>query len=56
MVASGQTSKHIARLLDISPETVRKHRKDIYKKLDVNCVADLASLSILLGPKYTPSE
>ena len=35
-----------AEKLDISLETVRRHRKSIYKKLDVNSQADLFALFI----------
>jgi DNA-binding CsgD family transcriptional regulator len=35
-----------AERLDISLETVRRHRKSIYKKLDVRCQADLFALFI----------
>ena len=35
-----------AERLDISLETVRRHRKSIYKKLDVSCQADLFALFI----------
>lgn len=35
-----------AERLDISLETVRRHRKTIYKKLDVSCQAELFSLFI----------
>jgi DNA-binding CsgD family transcriptional regulator len=35
-----------ARRLDIARETVRRHRKSIYRKLDVNSQTDLFSLFI----------
>ena len=39
-----------AEKLDISLETVRRHRKSIYKKLDVNSQADLFALFINVIP------
>jgi LuxR family maltose regulon positive regulatory protein len=36
MAAKGQSNKVIARSLDISPETVKWHLKNIYIKLDVS--------------------
>ena len=39
-----------AEKLNISLETVRRHRKSIYKKLDVNSQADLFALFINIIP------
>jgi DNA-binding CsgD family transcriptional regulator len=54
-VADGLSSKEVARLLRISPLTVRTHRRTIFAILDVHSVAGLArQLAALLPP--TPSE
>ena len=41
LVAEGYTSKEIGRLLTISPLTVAKHRRDIFRLLGVRSVAEL---------------
>lgn len=56
LVSEGNSSKHIARLLGISPETVRKHRHHIYKKLSINSVADIVKVLIQIEKIYTPTE
>lgn len=40
-VASGLSSKEIARELDLSPRTVEVHRANLFNKLDVTSLADL---------------
>tara|TARA_E500000178_G_scaffold283020_1_gene283748 strand:- start:10225 stop:11016 length:792 start_codon:yes stop_codon:yes gene_type:complete len=45
-----------AEKLDISLETVRRHRKSIYKKLDVNSQADLFALFINAIPYVAQSK
>ena len=42
----GYSADISAERLDISLETVRRHRKSIYKKIDVNSQADLFTLFI----------
>jgi DNA-binding CsgD family transcriptional regulator len=54
-VAHGLPSKQIARLLAISPLTVRKHRRNIFAALAVHSVADLAR-QLTAKPPRTPSE
>lgn len=44
LVAEGKTSKHIARELAISPLTVRTHRRNLFRRLDVHSVAELVQL------------
>lgn len=39
LVAAGQSSKTIARVLDISPQTVGTHRRRLMKKLGLHCAA-----------------
>jgi LuxR family maltose regulon positive regulatory protein len=36
LISQGCSNKHIARTLEISPETVKSHVKHIFLKLDVN--------------------
>ena len=45
-----------AEKLDISLETVRRHRKSIYRKLDVNSQADLFALFINVIPYVAKSK
>ncbi len=40
-IVDGCSSKEIARLLNISPQTVGKHRCDIYRRLGVSSAAQL---------------
>jgi DNA-binding CsgD family transcriptional regulator len=44
LMLRGHSSKSAARLLDISPETERVHRRNIYDKLRVSSQAELCSL------------
>jgi DNA-binding NarL/FixJ family response regulator len=44
MIADAQSSKEIARTLDLSVATVRKHRENLMTKLDVHSVAELIAL------------
>jgi DNA-binding CsgD family transcriptional regulator len=46
LVLRGHSSKSAARELDISPDTVREHRKNIYRKLNVSSQSELFSLFI----------
>ncbi len=50
MMLRGYGTDTTAERLDISVETVRRHRKSIYKKLDVSSQADLFSLFINAMP------
>lgn len=56
LVIAGRTSKEIARRLEISPLTVRKHRENVMRKLDVHSMAELAAAARSLGIADTPSE
>ncbi len=44
LILKGYSSKAIAGLLDISPETVKVHRKRFHTKLDISSQAELFSL------------
>lgn len=46
LLCGGDSSKHIARKLDLSVGTVRKHRENIMAKLDVHNVAELIALAM----------
>ncbi len=53
LILKGHSSKSIARVLDISPDTVKVHRKRFHTKLEVSSQAELFSLflnSISLVP------
>jgi DNA-binding CsgD family transcriptional regulator len=49
LVAAGQSSKAIARTLDISPQTVDTHRRRILKKLDLHSSAEVVRYAIRSG-------
>lgn len=46
LLCLGDSSKHVARKLDLSVATVRKHRENIMAKLDVHSVAELIALAL----------
>ncbi|MFD2263782.1 LuxR C-terminal-related transcriptional regulator [Lacibacterium aquatile] len=46
MIALGRSEKTIARLLGVSPNTVKTHRKNAYRKLGVSNRAAFASMSL----------
>jgi DNA-binding NarL/FixJ family response regulator len=46
MLCEGDSSKHVARKLDLSVATVRKHRENVMAKLDVHNVAELIALAL----------
>ncbi|CAB5156594.1 hypothetical protein D3OALGA1CA_4768 [Olavius algarvensis associated proteobacterium Delta 3] len=49
LVGEGKTSKEIARMLFISPNTVNNHRKNIKKKLKIRKNADLIKYTLQKG-------
>jgi LuxR family maltose regulon positive regulatory protein len=49
MIGQGFTNKRVARLLEISPETVKTHVKRIFLKLAVSTRAEAVSRAGLLG-------
>jgi len=49
LVASGQSAQDIADALHISPLTVRKHRENLMRKLDLHNTAELAVYAVRLG-------
>ena len=49
MISEGQTSKHIAVEMRISPKTVDVHRNNIKKKLDIHTIAGLTKFAIKKG-------
>lgn len=46
LVLRGYAVKYIAEKLEISPETIKHHRKNIYAKLDINSQAEMFHLFI----------
>ncbi|UVJ46504.1 LuxR C-terminal-related transcriptional regulator [Pseudomonas sp. LS1212] len=46
LILRGHSVKSTAQVLEISPETVRMHRKNLYTKLDISSQAELFSLFI----------
>ncbi len=49
LIASGLSSKAIARQLDISPKTVETHRERLKTKLNLRSVADLVRYAVQTG-------
>lgn len=49
LVASGKSSKQIAKQLQISPKTVEAHRAEIMRRLDIHDVCGLVRYSIRVG-------
>jgi DNA-binding NarL/FixJ family response regulator len=49
LIASGLSSKAIARKLDISPKTVETHRSRLMTKLDLHSVAELVRYAVETG-------
>ena len=41
LVIEGKTSREIGEMLSLSPKTIETHRGRLYKKLDVQCLAEL---------------
>jgi DNA-binding NarL/FixJ family response regulator len=48
-IASGLQTKEIAEQLNISPHTVKTHRKSLMKKLDASGIADMTRIAIQEG-------
>ena len=46
MIAEGNSTKQIARALDLSPRTVDVHRANLLRKLNLPCVADLVRYAL----------
>jgi DNA-binding NarL/FixJ family response regulator len=49
LVAEGNTSLEIAKLLHIAPKTVETHRQNIMRKLQINRLADLVKYALREG-------
>ena len=56
LLLRGYAADTSAEKLDLSLETVRRHRKSIYRKLDVNSQADLFALFINVIPYVTQAK
>jgi LuxR family transcriptional regulator, maltose regulon positive regulatory protein len=55
-IAQGRSNKEIARILSITPETVKTHVKHIFNKLDVEKRAQAVSRAQSLGLVGTPTS
>lgn len=49
MIIGGKSNKEIARVLNISPKTVDKHRTSLMRKLDVHSIAELMARALQDG-------
>lgn len=49
LIAGGATNPVVAARLGISPLTVRKHRENLMRKLDLHSAAELAAYAVRLG-------
>jgi two-component system response regulator FixJ len=49
LLLSGESNKHVARLLSLSPRTVEIHRANILKKFEVRSVTELSGLLSVLN-------
>jgi DNA-binding CsgD family transcriptional regulator len=49
LLSQGKSTKEIAAILSLCPETVADHRKHICKKLDVHSTAGLIARAISIG-------
>ena len=49
LIASGLSSKAIAREFDISPKTVETHRDRLMTKLDLHSIAELVRYAVQTG-------
>jgi DNA-binding NarL/FixJ family response regulator len=49
LICRGFSSKEVAEILDITPKTVETHRSNIYSKLSISNVADLAFYALENG-------
>ena len=49
LIAEGNTTKHIAEVLFISPKTVESHRANIMEKLDIHNLPELTKYAIRAG-------
>ena len=49
LIAEGKSNEEAARILWISPRTVKVHRQNVMKKLDVHKVADLVKYAVRAG-------
>ena len=49
LIAVGKANKEVARILDISLGTVKKHRENLQRKLDIHSAAEIARVAIREG-------
>ncbi len=49
MIAEGKTTKEIAEILSISPQTVKTHRNALMRKLDIHDIAGLTRYALQKG-------
>jgi DNA-binding CsgD family transcriptional regulator len=56
LIIAGHSSKEIGRLLAISPLTVGKHRRDVFRHLGVHSAAQLCLQARSIGRSATLTE
>jgi DNA-binding NarL/FixJ family response regulator len=49
LIAVGKANKEVARILEISLGTVKKHRENLQRKLDIHSAAEIARIAIREG-------
>ena len=49
LIAEGNSTKRIAKVLFISPKTVESHRANIMEKLDIHNLPELTKYAIKVG-------
>ena len=54
MILQGHSTESVALRLDISPGTVKVHRKNIYRKLKVSSQGELFAAFMGLSPAHQP--
>lgn len=48
LLVEGKSNEEIGELLFVSPNTIKTHRRNIYRKMDIHKINDLAKIAIAL--------